>query len=244
MGPILKNNVEMSRYIDLNKYHSLELTHPFYREMLGEIVRQIKKYPNKTKILEIGAGTGILTKFLCQLNNIQVTALEPDKFCFSLLKNYLKSNNNLSYRQDSGINFTGPEKFNIAVSSFAHHHIPYEKRFEFTKNIHSNLSENGLYIVGDELINHFKNNKELKTQLFRYHLYIMGKAISENNPKLAELELESLRSGLNGIGDFKRSEKMLEEEMTQAGFILKKKIKIGPKKPNDCGGIFVYVFEK
>ena len=61
------DRLEMSRYIDLEVYHSVEKSHPFYQEMMDEILRVIKAERDKTgsvKILEIGAGTGLSTSEL------------------------------------------------------------------------------------------------------------------------------------------------------------------------------------
>ncbi|MEK6957884.1 MAG: hypothetical protein AABW99_02830 [archaeon] len=66
---------EMSLKINTEDYDSAEETHPFYREMVQEMLAQLKKRKIK-RVLELGAGTGLFTKKLREIKGIEIDALE------------------------------------------------------------------------------------------------------------------------------------------------------------------------
>jgi SAM-dependent methyltransferase len=147
--------------------------------------------------------------------------------------------------QEDGIVFRSKKKFDIAVSSFAHHHISYDQDESFIQNLYYNLNTNGIYIVGDEFIPKFKDETERRRSLIRYHHHVIDLAEKADHFELANLEYECLLSGVRMIGDFKRSEEMIEEEIQTGGlFKMVDKTKIPFKEEIKEGGIFVYQFQK
>ncbi len=237
---------EMSRYVDLEKYHKHERKHPFYEEMLADILFEIKKRLKKDKIiriLELGAGTGIVTLELAKLPFVKITAVEIDTHCYELLKKNLSECKNVDVIQGDVVNFQASKLSDIVVSVFSHDHIQYNRQYELARNINKNLRLHGIYIMGNELIPKFKSEPERKKSLKLYHNFIIEKALQEGHKEVAEIEKKALYSGLHKIGDFKFHEKILEEGMENAGFKVIKKNKIGPKNEK-VGGVFVYVFEK
>lgn len=105
-----------------------------------------------------------------------------------------------------------------------------------------NLAKGAHFIVGDEFLpNHVLTNKEERADaLLRYHGHIINKAKSENHPVLVQLENEALEAGLKDQGDFKLSCDQYEEYLSKAGLRFANPTKIGPQKPQNVGGIYVY----
>ena len=97
--------------------------------------------------------------------------------------------------------------------------------------------------MGGEILPYYSNDVERKKALFKYHNYIIERALENDRVQLSELENNALKSGLDMVGDFKRYEEMFEEEMESAGFKLIKKRKVGPSERDDVGGVYVYVYE-
>ena len=131
----------------------------------------------------------------------------------------------------------------LLVSTFAHDHIHYDKRFAFARNLFHNMKKGGRYVIGMEVLPYFSTEDDRKNALFKYHNYIIELALRENRVQLSELENNALKSGLDMIGDFKRHEAMFEEELKSAGFKMLVKKKMGPLDRTDVGGVFLYVFE-
>ena len=240
-----KSPVEMSRYIDLDTYHRVERTHPFYIEMIDEIEAYIRGFcsreNNKYKVLEFGAGTGLFTSVLSKFKNLELDVLEMDSNCCTILK---LQTNEKPYNVICGdaVTYCMEGRYDIVVSTFAHDHIHFDKRYCFAENIRKNLKNGGIYIMGGEILPRFSSERERKKALFIYHNFIIDRALKDDYVELAEIENNALKSGLDMIGDFKRHEEMFEEEMRAGGFSQLFKKRIGPADDDNVGGVFVYVF--
>lgn len=239
-------SIEMSRYINLETYHNVERSHPFYIEMIDEINQQIDKYcskDNEYKILEFGAGTGLFTAELNKNDSFILDVLELDTHCCEILKD---NNKDSAYNIICGdaVTYCREGYYDIVVSTFAHDHIHFDKRFALAENIMKNLKRGGIYIMGGELLPKFSDNDERKKSLFLYHNNIIDIALMDNLIDLAYIENNALKSGLDMVGDFKRHEEMFEHEMSSSGLKLVLKKKVGPLDKDDVGGVFVYVFSK
>ena len=242
--------IEMSRYIDLPTYHKIERGHPFYEEMLVEVNNQITSFhdgngagQNKIKALEIGAGTGLCSLEMVKHSFLELDCLEIDNECCNILSNHVEASQYNVVLGDA-VTHCKPKHYDLVISTFAHDHIHYDRRFAFSGNIYNNLKKGGRYIAGGELLPYYSTDMERKKALFKYHNFIIDLALQEDRVQVSELENNALKSGLDMVGDFKRHEAMFEEEMESSGLRMIEKKKIGPSDRDDVGGIFVYVFEK
>jgi hypothetical protein len=244
-----KTFIEMSRYIDLPTYHKIERGHPFYEEMLTEINFQIEEYHKESgggerrfKALEIGAGTGLCSLELVKHQFLDLDCLDLDNECCNILKEYPESSN-FNVINGDAITYCKPHEYDLLVSTFAHDHIHYDKRFAFARNLFHNMKKGGRYVIGMEVLPYFSTEDDRKKALFKYHNYIIELALRDDRVQLSELENNALKSGLDMVGDFKRHEAMLEEEMESSGFKIVSKKKLGPFNKDGVGGVYVYVFE-
>jgi len=239
-----EDKIEMSRYINLEVYHRVESTHPFYGEMIEAIHKQITRFGKgrKIKILELGAGTGLLTRELLKHKNVQIDAIELDQECCEAHEKYI-TDARCQCICDNAVTFCQNGAYDIVVSAFAHDHIAGNLRVPFSKNIKANLKPGGVYVMGGEILPFFSNEEERKEALYTYHCYIIEKALRDKHFEVAQIEINALKSGLEKLGDFKRHEGMFEEEMASSGLRLETKEKIGPLDLKGVGGVFVYVYQ-
>ena len=237
---------EMSRYIDLELYHEVERSHPYYEEMIEEVCATLKNFcdPEKTyRVLELGAGTGLCTGELLQFANLEVSALEIDSECCQVMQRHLDGRKCDIVNGDA-VTFCREGYYDVVVSTFAHDHIHYDKATEFVRNIKRNLRPGGIYIMGGEILPYYETSEQRKHALLTYHGFIVNKALWEGHYRVAQIEINALESGIDMVGDFKRHESMYEQEMEAGSMTLQSKKKIGPQDPADVGGIFVYEFSK
>jgi len=234
---------EMSLSINTKDYDSAEETHPFYQEMVQEMLAQLKKH-KKTKILELGAGTGLFTKKLLKIPGIKIDALEIDEECFAYLKKKINGKN-INLIEGDAVTYSKPGYYGAVVSCFAHDHTSsFKNRLVFAENLAKNLSKGGVYIVGQEIISEFKNKEGRRKALREFQGYIVWKAIQDGHEKVAGLELDSLKAAVEEKGDWKRHMKMFEEEMEHAGLKEIFRKKIGPLDRENIGGVYVFVYQK
>ncbi|MBF0128183.1 MAG: class I SAM-dependent methyltransferase, partial [Magnetococcales bacterium] len=231
-------------YIDLGLYHQVERSHPYYVEMIGEILALLGQrfHGRQARLLELGAGTGLATLELLALENLTIDALEIDEECLALLAEHTRSERARCIQGDA-VTYCRNNPYDCVVSVFAHDHIHYDKAEIFARNIRNNLSRGGVYIMGGEILPRFTSEAERIDALKRYHGFIVNAAIAHGDYELAQIEINALKSGVFRVGDFKRHESQFEEEMLSADFQLLSKVKVGPDTPDDVGGVYVYVFQ-
>ncbi|SRR5579883_482828 len=237
---------EMSEYIDVLEYDKHEEKHAYFIDMMVEMLQIFHKNQGDAllpcKVLELGAGTGIFTKKLAKIPNIQVVAVEIDDKCFQVLQQNLQDYPLVKLvHGDSCTYHHSGEKFNYIFSSFSDHHIKPPEKDNYFQNIKRNLLPDGLFIVGDEFLPPHDPNDQVawQTALTTYHNHIIEIALQQGETILANLEREALKSGLEKNGDFKVSCSQYEEFLLADGFAFTQK-KIGPLNQDDVGGVYVY----
>jgi ubiquinone/menaquinone biosynthesis C-methylase UbiE len=236
---------EMSRYIDLELYHAVERSHPYYIEMVEYLIAKIQSYHQQHKeplnLLELGAGTGLFTQDLVTQNYLTIDALEIDSDCLDILRKQVSNKANPIH--GDARKFCNDEQYHLLVSAFAHDHISEIDAPQFVRNIRRNLKKGGLYLMGGEILPPYQIEEERIEALHLYHGFIVEKANRAGDYTLAQIEINALKSGIERIGDFKRHELQFEKEMLNGSFKLKSKTKMGPLNRTDVGGVFVYIFE-
>ncbi len=240
--------IEMSRYIDLDIYHAVERSHPYYEEMVAEIIGYLGEYganDRPMKMWEFGAGTGLFTQDLITFEQAQIDALDLDQDCVEILRSHIEPKAGSRVRCICGdaLAYKGEDVYDVIASTFAHDHIHYDKAGDLVASIRRNLKPDGIYVMGMEILPYFETDEERCDSLYRYHGFIVEKALREENFELAQIEISALKSGIYSIGDFKRHEAQFEDEMTSRGFKIVQKTKLGPDHDDTIGGVYSYAFQ-
>jgi SAM-dependent methyltransferase len=168
----------MSEYISVADYDQHEEKHAYYIDMLSKIIDillQNRKQRSMTKcrILEFGAGTGILSTRLASISNSEIHVVEIDWACYQVLVGKFRQNGArqlevsadnrqhrfempngnsvVTHNEDS--RFYNPVgSYDYIVTSFADHHIKASDKQLYFANVKQNLNEGALFIVGDEFL--------------------------------------------------------------------------------------------
>jgi len=235
------NVFKTSCYSNLNDYHQEEEEHVGYQLMRSKLVSFIENVSSQQTIalLEFGAGTGLLTKHLATLPNVNLTVNEPDARCRTVLHENLDLNPCITQPVQD---ITSETPFDCILSSFAHDHI--QNRDALASSLHRNLTIGGYYVCGVELLREYKNSDDHMDALRDWHGYVIEQARSTGNETLAFLETEALESGLQKVADFKVSKSVFEQSMVDAGFLLNASEITSPVTEAHRGGVYYYVWQK
>jgi len=239
-----RKTIEMSKYIKIHDYDIHEEEHAYYIEMLELMISKIDT-SKPIRILELGAGTGLLTKRLEKLPNTNIVAIEYDWACFKRLQHNFSHSSNIELHHEDSRIFNPAGKFDVVISSFSDHHIKPKDKFLYFRNVINNMKEEALFIVGDEFIRSYSESDkdDYILALTEYHHHIISIAEEKGQTILASLERESLRSGIEELGDFKVSTEVYEKYLKQVRFKFTKEL-IGPKEILNIGGVYVYTIKK
>ncbi len=236
---------QTTRYIDPDVYHVSRQQRPFLNEALITMAAIIQRHQceikDLLKILELGAGTGIATQSLAKNPMVTIDALDINLESINLLKQHL-GHKARAIRADAR-EYCKEENYDIVVSSFLHDQIHYHHALKYMSTVRRNLKVGGLYIVIGDLLPSFGNEIERNDSLMAYFSYLVDRALRNGNYTLAQIEINELKAGLNFESDFKRHPKMLEDEVTGAGFEIVGKQKIGPDSSDCQGGTYIYTFK-
>jgi ubiquinone/menaquinone biosynthesis C-methylase UbiE len=127
---------------------------PMRRLVLRELFAanpELKSRP--LKILELGSGTGRLTKFLAlAFPQASISCLEPSPQYLKLAQTRLKDFPRVSFNQGIGEDIPfKDENFDLVVSSFLFHELPLEIRHQVVKESSRVLKPGGLMVIVDSL---------------------------------------------------------------------------------------------
>lgn len=238
----MKKNVKVVH--DPAKYDRAIVNHPFYKEMVSEIIKIIKSHTGNgnKNILEIGMGPGTLTESLLKLDLESFVGIEPEKEDYDYVKRKFSraDKKKIHFENVDMWDFSAKKKFDIITTSFVDHHIPPDKKVNYYKKILSMLSPNGIYIAGEEPIGSYSNEDERILKLFKYHGYIIKTCIEQGFFEMAEIETRALKNGVEGWDEFKISSSEYHSILKKAGMKVKRFEKLGPSELEEAG-IYVIV---
>ncbi len=136
-------------------------TYPFagYKEVLNTIYKSVVEGNGKT-VLDIGFGTGVLTKKLYE-NGIEITGIDFSVEMIKIAQKKMPLAKLIQYDFSKGIpKEVKNEKFDYIVCTYAIHHLNDTEKIEFIQKLRTLLNENGKILLGDVA---FKTRKELST---------------------------------------------------------------------------------
>lgn len=124
--------------------------YPFagYKDVLNTIYNIIHKR-EKAKILDIGFGTGILTKKLYD-DGYEIYGIDFSQNMIEIAKEKMPFASLIKYDFLNGL----PEEikdnsFDFIISTDAMHHLEDKEKIEFIESLESHLNEDGKIIIGD-----------------------------------------------------------------------------------------------
>lgn len=125
-----------------------EGSYPFagYSEVKYSIIDIISN-KHKVKVLEMGVGTGEITKPLYDLG-YEITGVDLSSKMIEIAKNYMKKAIFILADFSDALNEIS-NKFDFIVFSYSIHHLSYNNQIELLIKLNNYLNEDGVIIIGD-----------------------------------------------------------------------------------------------
>lgn len=124
--------------------------YPFagYKDVLSFIYNQVTK-KESGKILDIGFGTGTLTKKLYD-DGYSITGLDFSPKMIGIARQKMPKAHLIEWDFSTGLpeNLAG-EKYDFIISTYAMHHIPDPAKIAFYHTLETHLNQGGMILIGD-----------------------------------------------------------------------------------------------
>lgn len=134
------------------------------------------------KILDLGAGTGILTKMLSQQHpDSDITLIDISSKMLNLAKEKFKDEN-YKYIIADYLEYEFEEKYDIIVSSLSIHHLNEEEKKKLYEKIYNSLKPKGIFINADLI----KGSTDKSEELFKKmdSTYLDSQSMPEEDKKI------------------------------------------------------------
>lgn len=148
---------EWSDKYDKDVYNSKDFPFKNYRDVLFNIYEQIPE--QKSKVLDLGCGTGELTNLLSTNDKIKIWGCDFSEKMLDLAKKKNEKVKFFKYDINDGfesINYN----FDYIVSSYVIHHFDIEKKVTIINNAFKNNENLKKFVIGDIMF----ENKEIHKQ--------------------------------------------------------------------------------
>ncbi len=105
------------------------------------------------KILDMGAGTGLLTQYLYKkYERAEFTLIDLSDEMLNIARQRFKGKSNFSYITGDYVKYDFQDKFDIITSSLSIHHLKdQDKEFLYSK-IYENLNKGGIFLNADQVL--------------------------------------------------------------------------------------------
>jgi len=151
----MKNSALKDKFNEnAGKYDSMrKLVIPYFDD-LYQITTELAKSDKKSpKILDLGAGTGLLTKYLFQkFTRAEFTLIDISEEMLKIARSRFKDHNNFKYIVNDYSNHEFSDYFDIIVSSLSIHHLEDADKENLYKKVYNALNPHGIFLNADQVI--------------------------------------------------------------------------------------------
>ncbi len=104
------------------------------------------------KILDLGAGTGILSQFVLEkYPQADITLLDFAEQMLGVARERFNNRKNVSFQVADMMSFEPQQKYDAVVSSLAIHHLTDEDKQKLFKKIHGMLNKGGFFVNAEQV---------------------------------------------------------------------------------------------
>jgi tRNA (cmo5U34)-methyltransferase len=147
---------------------------PCFDDFYSCIVKCLSYSSKHNNILDIGAGTGLLTSFVQrEFPESHYTLIDISEEMMNQSKKRFEGYSNFDYIIEDYANYKFNEKFDVVVSALSIHHLENADKSKLYKTIFDSLESGGVFINGDQFIS--------RSPVIEEKIHYQWKAIIENS---------------------------------------------------------------
>lgn len=148
---------------------------PCFGDFYGVSVSVASVDMENPDILDVGAGTGLLSAFLMErYPDASFTLIDISEKMLDMAKDRFKGNSNVKYIAADYSKYDFAEKYDMVVSALSIHHLKDEEKKELYKKSYSILNENGIFINADQVHGETPFIEKLNKTTWRQHVEKSG----------------------------------------------------------------------
>ncbi|AKB28776.1 Methyltransferase [Methanosarcina siciliae T4/M] len=125
---------------------------PCFDDFYGAAVSVASVDSENPGIMDIGAGTGLLSAFLMKrYPEASFTLIDISEKMLAMAKDRFGNNSNVKYIAADYSKYDFVDRYDIVISALSIHHLEDKKKEELYKKSYSILKENGVFINADQV---------------------------------------------------------------------------------------------
>lgn len=160
---------------------------PCFDDFYGVAIDCIDFKGDNPKVLDLGAGTGILSQFLLEkYPNAEIVLIDLAEEMLKEAEKRFEGNDNISFICDDYITHEFNTKFDIIISSLSIHHLTGTEKKVLIEKYYDLLNDGGNFVNADQVLNPNKGVEDyFKSKLDEHTVKLVRKLMARL--KLGEL---------------------------------------------------------
>lgn len=150
---------------------------PCYDEFYQLAVESLEFKTDTPKILDLGAGTGLLSAFiLSKYPKAEITLIDQAENMIQLAQKRFSENKQIHYIIDNFLTHEYTETYDAVVSALAIHHLEDSDKEKLYQKSYSLLNSTGVFMNADQVLSPYPNKEKQIIEL--WHDFIKSHDIS------------------------------------------------------------------
>lgn len=184
---------------DFNRIYTEE--HVYIAASDGDIQSLIKdgisSIPGVAEVVELGCGPARILPLIAEIPNIHLAGVDYDPAFLAYAKKRM-AGSAVSIIFTDITSLTYPKPVDIFYSQGFHHHIQKGNSVqEYLSHVHSQLKDNGLYIIGDEFLPEYTSTHDRLIKVVIWYSHVIHHAKIRHFDYLAAEEAKTFLDDLN-----------------------------------------------
>jgi predicted RNA methylase len=217
--------------VDIYDYDKTITSHPLMDQLKAGVVAAVlaARGIQRTHIIEVGAGSGQMTRVLLGFPYFSVLALDKDPHAAKFFADHPELNE-VEFISSDVFDFQPDRKMDVVVCVGFFHHMPKARRPSFIKKL---LSIAPVVVIGDEFLAGYSNAVERTFNCARWYEWVISESSRRGLEILVRLETAFMEHDLlaDGAdeGDFKESLELLRDDVGRAGARIVSTVEFGDR---------------